>query len=72
MPRGGLTTHLKISDFDGDALLGLMPLEREAADAFEVLHPALRYLSTDEPACGTNITVPKSSRVIANTFLGMV
>lgn len=37
-----------------------------------VLHPAYRYLSTNEPDVGTSITLPNQSFIQANTYLGMV
>lgn len=37
-----------------------------------VLHPSHRVLSTNHIGCGTSMTLPKASYVVANTFLDTV
>jgi hypothetical protein len=57
------------ADFDGDALNGVMLLEMDAAQAFQVLHPSRRIRSTREPRISSELSLPKQSLAVLNSFL---
>lgn len=61
------------TDFDGDALNGILLIEADAVEkAYNILHPSNRYVDPNSPNVSESITLPNQSLIISNTFLGMV
>lgn len=56
-------------DFDGDALNLLLLAEVEAAKAYSILRPHMRLRATNSAEIGTNISLPKQTLLVLNSFL---
>ena len=57
------------ADFDGDAMYGILLCEMDTAKAYKVLHPAMRHRSTNTSAISDEITLPKQTLAVLNSFL---
>ena len=60
------------ADFDGDAMNGLLLIEKNAVMNCLSLHPSVTYLSSKKPSLENTITLPKQARMLLTSYQDII